>query len=241
MAEALLRGVGFGPHGAPVAVFEQWSTFEQISLMYSQIMTCIMAAEKFGGLVTVNCEAAITNTYILEAFSWHNDRLVLELLPSANYDLATVKRLHDREIKVMLDEFPENLWSQISDYAPYVIGFKFDFKLCLCALEIKNPESFPGECCKNIFNSDECKDYFSRLKTLQSTMFKAIENGVNANDKVRMVLECTYEGDKVKGLLAAVIEPENLEKVFNSLYEQGGESMAGGYVLRTSPESAVPA
>jgi hypothetical protein len=240
MAEALLRGVGFGPHAAPTGAFSSWTPFEQVSLMYSQLMTCIMFAEKFGGWVTVNAEAASGNKYVQDVFASHNNSLVMELLPSANYTLATVKHLHELGIKVMLDDFPEELWSEISDYAPYVFGFKFEFKLCLCALEIKDPENFPGVCCKAVLDKGACKEYSSRLKSLQREMFKTIENGVNANDKVRMVLECTYDGDKVKALLAAVIDPENIEMVFNSLYEQGGASKAGGYVLREPGPEPCP-
>ena len=95
----------------------------------------------------MNCSAVIENTHILDVFILHNNGLVMELMPSANYALATVKRLHALKIKVMLDDFPEELWDQIGDYAPYVVGFKFEFKLCLCTLEVKNPETFPGVCC----------------------------------------------------------------------------------------------
>jgi hypothetical protein len=94
---------------------------------------------------------------------------------------------------------------------------------------------------RNHMDNAVCKGYLSRLKPLQCAMFEAIENEVNAKNEVHMVLECTFDGDKVKELFAEVIESTHIETVLNSLYEQGGASKAGGYVLREPErEPAVP-
>ena len=236
IAECVLRGIGMNPHAAPIGVFARWTPEEELRQKHEEMPQCCLAAKKSGANVTINCENAIADPDLMRWFVKH-DYLVLEILEKANYDLNTVKDLYHRGIKIMPDDFPEKFWPMIAEFAPYVIGFKFAYTLCVVVLGVSDPEIFPGVSNASVLQSAPCKDYIARLDTVRTAMFRAIENAVVANNDVHIVLECTYDQAKVQELLAKEVKSENLEKVLDSLYEQGGESFAGGYTLRVGTDS----
>lgn len=237
-AEALLRNNGFNEHGAPAGVFGKWTQEERTKFMRWEIDRCMEVAKRTKIPITVNCEDLISDEDVLSKFV-DNPDLIMEVLGAAKYTPDMIKDLSNRSISLFLDDLPETHWDYIELYAPYVKGIKFDYKLCLCVLDVEKPYVFPSSAfsAAGVFKSPECVDYLARLEDLKTKLFRTVQKAIKANSEVKIVFECTFDPVVLQELLAhhLQLDKAGVDAIMEQVYMQGAESMAAGFVPKQLP------